>query len=313
MKSDVSPLRAFDGMEVRPSRLATLIEKFTRIDGMHTTPLSSLVLYRSSKPSEPIPTIYEPSLCIVAQGRKLIMNGSDTCFYSPSEYLLVSVALPRTGQVVEATPAKPYLALQLKFDHSQINEAMLSGLPSATGGECEDSSSAFGLNPMSEDLQEAVIRLMQLLEKPHDIATLFPLVRSEILYRLLTGAQGHRLRQIAQSSSHTYRIARAIDWLKRHYTENLRIAEVAQIAHMSPSGFHHHFKAVTAMTPLQFQKQLRLQEARRLLLSEDLDAATVSHRVGYESPSQFSREYRRLFGAPPLRDITQLRGSFVPY
>jgi AraC-like DNA-binding protein len=316
MKNNVTQMGSSDGTdEVRAgtSRLAALIEKSTGLDGMHSTPLAPLVLYRSSRPSEPIPTIYEPSLCIVAQGRKLIMNGSDTYYYSPSEYLLVSVALPRTGQVVEATPSKPYLALQLKFDHSQINEAMLKDVPDATGEEPENQSSAFGLNPMSEDLMQAIIRLMQLLEKPRDAAVLFPLIRSEILYRLLTGAQGHRLRQIAHSSSHTYRIARAIDWLKRNYTENLRIAEVAQIAHMSPSGFHQHFKAVTAMTPLQFQKQLRLQEARRLLLSEDLDATTVSHRVGYESPSQFSREYSRLFGAPPLRDITQLRGSFVPY
>ncbi|RYG68981.1 AraC family transcriptional regulator, partial [bacterium] len=204
-------------------------------------------------------------------------------------------------------------ALQLKFDHAQINEALLGDIPVGHEKESEDQSSAFGLNPMPEDLLEAVIRLMQLLDRPRDAAVLFPLLRSEILYRLLTGGQGHRLRQIGLNSSYAVRIARAIDWLKHNYTENLRIPEMAHIAHMSPSGFHHHFKAVTAMTPLQYQKQLRLQEARRMLLSEDVDAATASYRVGYESPSQFSREYSRLFGAPPLRDIARLRGSLVAY
>jgi AraC-like DNA-binding protein len=302
-----------DEMESGSARLAALIEKFTGQDGTHSTTLSPLVLYRSSFPSEPIPTIYEPSLCIVAQGRKQIMNWGKTFYYSPNEYLLVSVDLPRTGQVVEATPSKPYLALQLKFDHAQINETLLSNFPALEGDGSEKQPSALDVNPLPAELLEAVIRLVQLLENPRDAAVLFPLIRSEILFRLLTGAQGQFLRQIGRSSSHTHRIARAIDWLKRNYTESLRIAEIAHIAHMSPSGFHHHFKAVTAMTPLQFQKQLRLQEARRLLLSEDIDAATACYRVGYESPSQFSREYSRLFGDPPLRDIAKVKGSFAPH
>jgi len=225
---------------------------------------------------------------------------------------LVSVDLPLIGQVIDATPSNPYLAMRLNFEPSQIGDIVMeANLPPQTEAS-EYSQSRFGnavqISPLNSSLLDAVIRLLQLLETPHEIPIMLPLIRREILYRLLIGEQGNRLRQIALSSSQTHRIAKAIDWLKHNYTESLRIEDVARVAHMSPSGFHHHFKAVTAMTPLQYQKQLRLQEARRLMLGEDIDAATVSHRVGYESPSQFSREYSRLFGAPPLRDITRLRG-----
>lgn len=304
-------------IESKQRELAALIERFSGVDGYHSTSIASLDLIRASGPSEQTVMIYEPSLCIIAQGCKQVWLGNTSHIYSPSHYLLVSVDLPITGQVIEATASNPYLAIRIGIDPLQVGEILTQGrLPALDEGIVSEQGrlgNALAVSPLAPTLLDSVIRVMHLLESPHDVPVMFPLLTREILYRLLTGAQGNQLRQIAVSNSQTHRIALAIDWLKRNYTHSIRIEDVARVAHMSPSGFHHHFKTVTAMTPLQYQKQLRLQEARRLMLSEDVDAATVSHRVGYESASQFSREYSRLFGAPPLRDITRLRGSLAIY
>jgi transcriptional regulator GlxA family with amidase domain len=208
-------------------------------------------------------------------------------------------------QIVEASPEKPYLGLMLKLDQREISQLMAdSNLPPP---RTQESSRGMATGEVTLPLVTAFQRLIDLLAEPQDIPILAPIIQREIIYRLLVGDQGARLRQIAAAGSQTQQIARAIDWLKGNFTQPLRIDDLAARASMSSSTFHHHFRSITALSPLQYQKQLRLQEARRLMLAEHLDAATAAFEVGYESPSQFSREYNRLFGAPPLRDVTNLR------
>ena len=290
----------------RQAELTILLDRLTAIDGTHSTAFAPLTLYRMSAPSEPVHGMQKPTFCIVAQGSKLAVLGEESQLHDSAHYLLMSVDLPLTAQIVEASPEQPYLGFCLDIDPRQISMLLI---------EMEwpppDAAAACGLSLSRTDapLLDAVVRLLRLLDTPSDVPMLAPLAQREILYRLLRGEQGARLRQIAVNNSLTQRVARAIDWLKRHYAEPLRIETIAQEVCMSPSGLHHHFKAVTALSPLQYQKHLRLQEARRLMLSEALDAATAGYRVGYQSPSQFSREYSRLFGAPPLRDIARLRGA----
>ncbi len=296
-----------DGVLGQQQELAALIERFTDCDGTHATAISPLFLHRLSVPAEPAHGLYAPALCIVAQGRKRVMLGEDEYLYDPAHFMVVSVDLPVVGQAIEMTPEAPYLGLRIDLRPGQIGELMMeAGLPSAAHRNTER---GLFVSRLDSALLDAVLRLLRLLENPTDIPILGPLVLREILYRLLLGEQGSRMRQIALADSQTQRIAKAIDWLKQNYVRPVRIETIAREVNMSPSSLHHHFKAVTALSPLQYQKQLRLQEARRLMLSEMMDAATAGYRVGYESPSQFSREYSRLFGAPPLRDVARLRGG----
>lgn len=284
----------------------------TGFDGVHPTAIASLTLYRMSAPSLPVHGVQKPTFCIVAQGCKQAVLGEEVHLHDPSRFLLVSVDLPLAAQVIQASPEAPYLGFCLDIDPRQIS-ALLLEMDTANDGPSKSAEGvsvrSLSLSRTDAPLLDAVVRLLRLLDTPKDIAILAPLALREILYRLLTGEQGARLRQIAVRDSLTQRVARAIDWLKLHYAEPLRIETIAQEACMSESGLHHHFKAVTALSPLQYQKHLRLQEARRLMLSEALDTTTAGYRVGYQSPSQFNREYRRLFGAPPLRDIARLRNT----
>ncbi|WP_077002074.1 AraC family transcriptional regulator [Variovorax sp. KK3] len=289
------------------AELAALVDRFTRADGIHTTPIERLLLVRQSRPSEPLPGLHQPALCIIVQGAKQVMLRDEVYRYDASCHLVVSVDLPVMGQIVEATPEAPYLCLRLDLDPGEIASLMLqTGTPAAAAPAADEVRGLF-LARSTPALLDATLRLVRLLATPEDIGALAPLAEREILYRLLRSEQGPRLAQIATAGTHAHRIAHAIGWLKQHFARPLRIEEIAREVHMSASSLHHHFRAVTAMSPLQFQKQLRLQEARRLMLSETLDAATACHRVGYESPSQFSREYARLFGAPPGRDRQRLR------
>ncbi len=285
--------------------MAALLDRHTQVDGNHKTPVEALTLHRLSAPIPPVYGVLKPTFCITAQGGKLAVLGEETYLHDPARYLLLSVDLPLTVQIVEATPEDPYLGFCLDIDPRQISLLLLDMENAEAVGT---STRGLSLTPLDAPLLDAVIRLLRLLETPADIPMLAPLAVREILYRLLTGEQGGRLRQIAVHNSLTQRIGRAIEWIKRHYAEPLSIETVADEVCMSASGLHHHFKAVTALSPLQYQKHLRLQEARRLMLSEALDAASAGYKVGYQSPSQFSREYARLFGAPPQRDITRLRG-----
>jgi AraC-like DNA-binding protein len=294
----------------RQSELARLIGRNVGADGMHATAIPRLFLMRTSQLTEPLPTVYKPALCIVAQGRKRVMLADEIYFYGPEQCLVVSVDLPAVGQVIEATPAEPYLCLRLDLDLGQLSALMMELGQGATRNQrAERLRLGLSINPVDPLLLDAAVRLARLLETPKDIPILAPLVEREILYRLLSGEYGDRLRQIAMADHRLVAVNRAISWLKRNYAAPFRIETVAREARMSPSSLHHSFKSVTAMSPLQYQKQLRLQEARRLMLGQAMDAATASHHVGYESPSQFSREYSRLFGAPPSRDIARLKES----
>jgi AraC-like DNA-binding protein len=292
------------------SELAGLIERKTGADGIHVTRIPSLFLIRSSNPTDLTPTVYDPALCLVVQGRKQVMLADEVYVYGPEQFLIVSVDLPVMGQVVKASPAEPYLCLKFNLDPGQLSALMMELWHGASRRQqAEQLRLGLSISPVDFLLLDALIRLARLLETPNDIPILAPLVEREILYRLLSSEHGGRLRQIATSDHRMMAVNRAISWLRQNYAEPFRIETVAREARMSPSALHHSFKSVTAMSPLQYQKQLRLQEARRLMLGQAMDAATASHHVGYESPSQFSREYSRLFGAPPSRDIARLKES----
>ena len=247
---------------------------------------------------------------MVAQGAKRVMLGDDTYVYDAQHFLVTSVHLPTFVQIIKASQEKPYLGLMLKLDQREISQLMVdSHFPPPRP---QQSSRGMATGEVTSPLLTAFQRLIDLLNEPKDIPILAPIIQREIFYRLLVGDQGARLRQMASTGSQSQQIARAIDWLKSNFTQPLRIEDLASQVNMSASTFHHHFRAVTAMSPLQYQKWLRLNEARRLLLTEQQDATTAAFQVGYESPSQFSREYSRMFGAPPLRDVTNLRQMAAP-
>jgi AraC-like DNA-binding protein len=294
-----------NSMEVALEALGKSIARWTDKGGLLVSAISALSLSRRDAPTQPTSYMYEPSICLIAQGAKRVLLGDDTYVLDVHHFLITSVDLPTVVQIIKASREKPYLGLILKLDRREIAQLMVdSNLPSP---RAQQSSRGMATGEVTLPLLIAFQRLIDLLAAPQDIPILAPIIQREIMYRLLVGDQGARLRQIASAGSQSHQIAQAIDWLKSHYPLPLRIEDLAAQVHMSPSTFHHHFRALTAMSPLQYQKWLRLNEARRLMLTERLEAATAAFQVGYESPSQFSREYRRVFGAPPLRDITYLR------
>lgn len=296
-------------LDIAVSGLVTSIARWTESGERHTTAISGLSLFRRTESTEPVTGMYEPSICLIAQGTKRVQLGADKYVYDANHYLITSVHLPTVVQITEASPEKPYLGLQLKFDLREVSQLMAdSHLPPP---RTQQSRRGMATGEVTLPLVTAFQRLLDLLGEKEDIPILAPIIQREIIYRLLVGDQGARLRQIAVAGSQSQQIARAIDWLKGNFTQQLHIDDLAERARMSTSTFHHHFRSMTALSPLQYQKQLRLQEARRLMLADHVDAATASFQVGYESPSQFSREYNRLFGAPPLRDINLLREQAV--
>lgn len=315
MKTDTSGenLRSFDERLERHSpapqrELATLIERFTPRDGAHPTMLAPLHLFRFSAPGGLAHHIYQPTLCLIAQGSKRVMLADELYHYDPAHFLLTTVDLPVASQIIEATPQAPYLSLSLDIDIGQLG-ALIAEMKPPSAPATNRSGRGIAVGCLDAPLLDAFVRLLRLLDSPQHIAVLAPLIMREIFYLLLMGEQGAKLRRIAFQRGEKQGIAEAIYWLKSHFAEPLRIEEIARAVHLSPSALHHGFKAVTAMSPLQYQKQLRLQEARRLMLGDALDAHTASLRVGYGSASQFSREYHRLFGDSPRRDIARLRGS----
>ncbi|NTU59022.1 MAG: AraC family transcriptional regulator [Chlorobiaceae bacterium] len=286
------------------SKFAETIARLTADGSRPTTAIPELSLYRRDAPSEPTSYLHGPSICLIAQGSKRVMLGEEAYVYDAHHFLITSVGLPVVAQVIEASAAQPYLGLTLRLDLRVIAQLIMdSNLPLPRPRK---SGRGMSVSEGSMPLLNAFQRLIDLLDEPEDIPILAPLVQREIYFRLLVGDQGERLRQIVESGSQSHQIARAIEWLKENFTRPLRVDELAAYASMSTSSFHHHFRALTAMSPLQFQKWLRLQEAKQLMFTEHLDAASAALRVGYESPSQFSREYSRLFGAPPLRDVRHL-------
>src|ERR1700691_1390344 len=293
----------------RQQELAARVARLAPADATHQSAISSLALTRGSTPTVCIATVYQPCLAIVVQGRKRALLNDEVFHYDALNYLVVSVTLPAMGQVLEASPERPYLSLRLNLDLEEIARLVLElgdrGPPPATADR------GLFVARLDEPLLDAVLRMVKLLDAPDDIAVLAPVVQREIYYRMLRGEIGHRLVDLAQDESGNHRIVRAIEWLKQRYAARLRIEQLAEAVHMSPSALHHRFKAVTTMSPLQYQKQLRLHEARRLMFANGVECATAGHRVGYESASQFSREYRRLFGAPPRAEIARLREAGV--
>jgi AraC-like DNA-binding protein len=267
--------------------------------------LEGLRLRRSSAPTELGHGVSYPALCVIAQGSKEILLGDNRYRYDPAHYLITTAALPITSRITEAEEERPYLGLVLRLDPALVGSVIVEdGHPAPRG---HAAVKAIDVSPLDASLLDAVVRLVRLLDSPTEARFLAPLVKREIVYRLLMGEQGGRLRHTAVLGGNSHRIARALERLRKDFDQPLRIEEIARELGMSVSGFHHHFKAVTAMSPLQFQKQMRLQEARRLMLGEDLDAASAGYRVGYGDASHFNREYKSLFGAPPARDVERLR------
>ena len=275
-------------------------------DGRRTqTAVPRLVISLGHQATRPVPSLYEPMLCVVLQGAKEVIIGERRLRYDPATYFIGALELPASGCVVKASPDEPYLALSLALDREGL-ASLLSELPPAAGPDAE--TAGFGVSPVTFRLLDACLRLLRLLDEPQDIRVLAPLLEREIFYRLLQGPQGDVLRQVARCDSRLAQVRNAIAWIRTHFDQPLRVEALAELAGMSLASFHRHFKAATAMSPLQYQKHLRLQEARKLLIARQ-DAARAAYAVGYESPSQFSREYARLFGAPPARDASRLRGD----
>jgi AraC-like DNA-binding protein len=264
-----------------------------------------LTLFRVSTPTEPVYGVSESSFCVIAQGAKHVLLGEDRFRYDPNHYLISTVGLPTISQIDVASSENPYLGLRLILDPAVVTSTMVeAGLVHRPN---DSNVKAIAVSALDSDLLNACVRLVRLLQMPEQYRVLGPLVIREIVYRLLTGDQGHRMRHLTTIGGHAHRMVRAVKKLRQEFAKPLRIEDVAREIGMSVSGFHAHFKAVTAMSPLQFQKRLRLQEARRLMLTESLDAAEAGFQVGYDDASHFSREYKRLFGDPPLRDIQGLR------
>jgi AraC-like DNA-binding protein len=297
--------RAQSGREELLERMSLALPN----DGAVET-LEGLFLARLTEPMESKLALYEPALCFVVQGGKHVLVGEEVLRYDPGNYLLFTVDLPVVFRVEEASKDKPYFGLRLNLDSALVTQVMMEAGAEIKKGDA--SIKAIAVNSVDADLLDAVVRLVRLADKPGEQKILAPLIKREIIYRLLAGGEGARLSHlVVASKGATRRISKAIGRLREHYNEPLKIDEIARDLGMSVSGFHHHFKSVTSMSPLQFQKQIRLQEARRLMLGEDLDAASAGHRVGYEDPAYFSRDYKKLFGAPPQRDISNLRSNLA--
>jgi len=285
--------------------LAKSIARLTENGELRTTAVPGLSLYRKTEPSEPLIGMYEPSVCLIAQGAKRVLLRNNTYVYDTNHYLFSGLYLPVIAQVIEASQKKPYLALRLTFDYNEISSLMADiHLPPP---RTQKTNRGMATGELTAPLVNAFQRLVDLLNQKQDIPILSPLIKREIFYRLLMGEQGTILRQLAVTGTKSQRIAQAVLWLKANFSQPLRVDELAEMVNMATSTFYHHFRSMTALSPLQYQKQLRLQEARRLMLTEHIDAASAAFQVGYESPSQFSREYSRLYGAPPVRDIMTLR------
>lgn len=296
--------READRTQAGRDDLLARIARVVREDGTVEL-LKGLHLNRASSVKGPLHSVYEPVFCVIAQGSKEVFLGSERYRYDPYHYLLVTAELPIVGRILDASPERPYLSLRLALDSILVGSVMVEAGHSFPQKQAD--VRAINVSALDAGLLDAVVRLVRLLDTPTEAPFLGPLITREIIYRLLMGEQGDRLRQIAAPGGHTHRIVRAIERLRTELDQPIRMDDIARDLGMSVSGFHHHFKAVTAMSPLQYQKRLRLQEARRLMLGESLDAASAAGRVGYYDASYFNREYKSLFGLPPMRDVERLR------
>jgi AraC-like DNA-binding protein len=290
--------------------LARKIASFIGPQEKLLTAVPGLLLSRRTAPAAPISATYEPSLAVVAQGRKRATLAGTTFIFDPSRYLLTSLDLPVICNVFEASERAPYLCFVLKLDMQIVRE--LLSQEEIHAPEPPADSPAMATGETTAELLDACCRLMDLLDKPQDMPFLSHLIQREIIYRILRGAGGARVRAIATFGDQSHHTAKAIAWVRTNYAKPLRVEDLAKIAGMGVSTLHHHFRALTAMSPLQYQKQLRLQAARERMLTDGMDAASAAFEVGYESATQFNREYSRLFGQPPMRDIRTLRAPGAP-
>ncbi len=272
-----------------------------------STDVPGLTLYRNTAPTAPNPCTYEPSLLLIPQGRKCVDLGKQSYLFGESTFLLTSIELPIVSRVSVASMEKPYLAFFLKLDMGIVRDVLhteeVRVLPPPVGPR------GMVLGEVTLELLSPCVRMIQLLDTPQDVPFFGKLLQREIIYRLLQGPQGDRLRSVATMADQSFRTAKAVTWLRENFEKSLNVDELASMAGMSRSTLHHHFRGLTAMSPLQFQKQLRLHTARQKMLTQELDAASAAFEVGYESPSQFNREYKRVFGKPPMRDVQALRAS----
>jgi AraC-like DNA-binding protein len=291
-------------LQANREELVERIGRAVREDGT-TQPLQGLHLYRRSSPLELLHGVSEPSVAVIAQGSKEVLLGENRYRYGPSQYLLATVELPTIRRVLEASKERPYLSLRLELAPALVGSVLLEAGHASPRDHAD--VRAIDVSPLDANLLDACVRLVRLLDAPAEARVLGPLITREIIYRLLVGEQGGRLRHLAILGGYTPSIARAVGRLRHDFDQPLCIEQMARELGMSVSGLRHHFKAVTAMSPSQFQKQLRLQEARRLMLGEELDAASAAYRVGYHDASHFNREYKSLFGVPPMRDVQRLR------
>ncbi|MBD6618769.1 AraC family transcriptional regulator [Komarekiella sp. 'clone 1'] len=304
LMNDQQAKREADRAQANRDELTERIAQAIRHDGT-IEPLKGLHFNRSSSPAECVYGVSVPAFCVIAQGSKEVLLGSDRYQYDPMHYLLATVELPIVSQILEASKEQPYLSLRLDLDPTLVSSVMVeAGHPSSRS---RADVKAIDVSPLDANLLDAVMRLVRLLDSSTEAYVLAPMIKREIIYRLLMGEQGNRLRHIAVLGGYTHHIALAVERLRKNFKEPIKIESIARELGMSISGFHHHFKSGTAMSPLQFQKQLRLQEARRLMLGQNLDATSAAYRVGYDDASHFNREYKRLFGAPPMRDVERLR------
>ena len=294
---------------VRLRELGALTVKYSKGEGMHASAVSGLHCIQLSAPNLELPHVYQPSICVIVQGAKQVLLGDEIYRYAPPQFLAVSVDLPLLGQVTVASQDQPYLCLAIDIDARQM--ADLISQSEDAGWSRSDTARGLFVGDLDDALLDSVLRLARLLDTPRDIPVLAPLMMREFHYRLLQSPYGHAIAQMAIAGSNTHKIGQIIRRIKTRLAEPIRVEELASQANMSPSSFHQHFKAVTAMSPVQYQKRLRLTEARQILLAEKADAASAAYRVGYQSVSQFSREYARMFGAPPRRDVEGIRGATV--
>ncbi len=281
--------------------LAAIIDRFVASDDALPTPIPGLMLSRRSSSNHCVHTAQWPCFALVVQGAKSLTLGSEVYRYGVGDYLLVSLDLPVTSQTTEATPAVPNLGIGMRIDPEHLNAVL--GRINTPHPPGRSDMRAVAVNTAPPELLDAVVRLLRLLDRPEDIAAMAPLIEQEILYRILTGPSGPALIQLARLDTPANKVGQAVAWLRQNFARPLRIDTLAEQVGMSASSLHHHFKAATAMTPMQYQKQLRLQEARRLMVVERQDVGSAGYSVGYQSPSQFSREYSRLYGQSPLRDV----------
>ena len=311
MAGDAAALTGHAGTPDRLASMAATVARLLPHDGRQETAVPFLSLLRSSQPTPLTRGVLKPSCCVILQGHKRVHLATGTLDYGPGQYLAVSLDLPASGHVVQATPQQPYLLLNIDIDPAEIAAVVLEARIDLDDG-AQPVRGAF-VGGCDAALLEALCRLVRLLDAPESPpreATFLAVgLKREIIYRLLTGPHGRQLYQNVVLDQQDRGISKAIAWLKERYNQPVLVEELAQATHMSVSTLHHRFKAVTAMGPMQYQKQLRLQHARALLLNGDTDAATAAYQVGYESQSQFSREYRRLFGAPPMQDVKRLRSA----